>query len=300
MLPMKTILAAAAILIASVSFGQSSANGPLIDLAKTYSDFMFMNAPSKKAIGAIRSNASAELKTAAAFVAEAITSKNKLLTPAYLSLPEETVLKQLYVVQKIHVNLNSEAPMSNERLTDSLMAASIPRYELVDNYYSLLFTSCGNKNQPFNLSKVDFDLNAYNLKDETEKGIFFLQCMDLCGTTIWGYMNIPDPPNTKEAYAHIKKYPKFNGQPYFTYNDFFFPDFEMVIILDEEPKNYKAYYLNKYYETLLSHGVCLIEQKAPEEELNVLLLGSILRDQRLYKYTEYRETLEEIFQEQEE
>jgi hypothetical protein len=295
---MKTTLAIAAIFCISLSFGQSANRDQLIALAKTYGDYIFMNVPSKKTVSALRADAPADLKTTANFVAESITTKNKLLTPAYLRLPDDAALKQLYIIWQIYANNTSDAPQPNEPLTDSLMGVSVPRYELVDNYYLLLFRSCGNKNQPFNLSKTDFDLAAYGLRDDTEKGIFFLECMDYCGTMIWGYMNIPKPANTKEALSLIKKYPKFNGQPYYAFDDFFFPDFEMVI-LDQGVREYKSYYLNKYFETLLSHALCLYQEKAPQEEMQLLLLGSIMRDERLYKYTEYKETLEEIFSEAE-
>ena len=73
-----------------------------------------------------------------------------------------------------------------------------------DGYYSMLFASVGNKVNPFNFSKIDFKLNDYNLANDTEKGIFFLECMDYCGKTIWGYMNVVKPPNTKRPLTSLK------------------------------------------------------------------------------------------------
>jgi hypothetical protein len=133
------------------------------------------------------------------------------------------------------------------------------------------------------------------LRDDTEKGIFFLNALTMCGRMIWGYMNVVKPANTKKAYAHIKKFPKFNGQPYYQYNDLFFPDFEMNILKGKGMQSYKGYYLDKYYETLLSHLLCLNQERRPEKEKNDLLLGSILKDRSLYKYTRHQPTLEEIF-----
>ena len=179
-----------------------------------------------------------------------------------------------------------------------MTTSKIATYELVDNYYGMLFTSVGNKNQPFNFSKVDFKLKDYNFKDDTEKGIFFLRCMRDCNAAIWGYMNIVKPPNTQEAFKNIKKYPKFNGQAYYQYTDFYFTDFEMNIVKDKGIQGYKSYYLDKYYETLLSHLICLNKEGGSEKEKNDLLLGSILKERNLYKYTKYKETLEDIFKEQ--
>ena len=44
---------------------------------------------------------------------------------------------------------------------------NVSRYELIENYYSMVFTGIGNKNQPFDLSNVDFVIDNYNLEDET-------------------------------------------------------------------------------------------------------------------------------------
>jgi hypothetical protein len=43
----------------------------------------------------------------------------------------------------------------------------------MDNYYGMLSTAAGNKNQPFNFSKVNFKLKDYNFNDETEKELSF-------------------------------------------------------------------------------------------------------------------------------
>jgi len=123
--------------------------------------------------------------------------------------------------------------------------------------------------------------------------------MNFCGTSIWGYMNVVKPANTKEAYNYIKKFPKFNGLPYYQYNDFYFNDFEMVIVRSNGIQSYKSYFIDKYYETLLSHLICLNKEGASEKEKYDLLLGSILKDRSLYKYTKHKETLEMLFKEQE-
>jgi hypothetical protein len=105
-------------------------------------------------------------------------------------------------------------------------------------------------------------------------------------------MNIPNPPNTKAAYKEIKKYPKFNEMPYYQFSDLYFNDFEMIIITDSGKQSYKSY----LYETLLYHLICLGDQKNSDKETDNLLLGSILKETKLYKFTEYKETLENIFQ----
>lgn len=294
----KTAFTLLALCLTIITFGQTNNSEKLIELGKTYKDFMFRNEPTKDVLKDLKKNVPENFKIANEFIVQTVTTKNKLLNQQFLSRPDNQTLKLIYIIRKINLNLREEKQIDNNKLIDSLTMKEIPIYELVDNYYGMLFTSVGNKNQPFNFSKIDFKLQDDKLKDDTEKGIFFLRCMDYCGTTIWGYMNVVKPPNTQKALDYINKFPKFNGRPYFQYTDFYFPDFEMKIVQDEDIQSYKSYYLNKFYETLLSHLICLNKENGTEKEKNDLLLGSILKERNLYKYTKYKETLEDIFKEQ--
>jgi len=278
-------------------FGQTN-NQKRIELGKAYKNFMFRNDPTKEDLKEIKSNVPDSLKIAGEFIIQTITKENKLLKQDYLARPQDQTLKEIYIIRAINLNLREENQVDNNKLIDSLISNEIPVYELVDNYYDMLFTAVGNKNQPFNLSKVDIKLRDYNLKDETEKGIVFLQAMRFCGSTIWGYMNVVKPPNTSKAYDYIKMFPKFDGHAYYQYTDFYFTDFTMNIVKDKGLQSYKSYYLDKYYETLLSHLICLSKEGGSEKEKNDLLLGSILKERNLYKYTKYKDTLEDIFKEQ--
>ncbi len=72
----------------------------------------------------------------------------------------------------------------------------------------------------------------------------------------------------------------------------------MNIIKDKGIQNYKSYYIDKFYETLLFHWICLNNEGGSEKDKNDLLLGSILKENNLYKYTKYKDRLEDIFKEQ--
>jgi hypothetical protein len=294
----RTILTLAASWLSLLTFGQVTERQKMIELGKTYKDFMFRNEPTKPILNEAKADVPEGLRTAAEFIVQTISTKNQLLTTPYLTRPDDAVLKQIYIIRAINLNLREEYQVDNNHLIDSLSSKEIPTYELVDNYYSMLFTAVGNKSQPFDLSKADLKMKEYNFRDDTEKGIMFLRCMDYCGMTIWGYMNVVKPPNTSKAYAHIKKFPKVNGLPYYQYSDFYWPDFEMTIIKDKAPQSYKSFYLDKYYGTLMTHVICLNKEGASEKEVNDLLLGSILKERNLYKYTQHKETLEGAFQEQ--
>ena len=284
--------------ITILTFGQTNESQKLIELGKTYKNFMLRNEPTKEDYKNLKSDIPESLKNAVEFISQTITNKNKLLTQEFLSRPDDKTLKQIYTIRAINLNLREENQINNNKLIDSLVNKNISVYELLDNYYDMLFTGVGNKNQPFNLSKTDLKLKSYNLKDETENGILVLNAINFCGTTIWGYMNVVKPANTKKALDYVENFPKINGRPYYQFTDFYFPDFEMNIIKDKGIESYKNYYLNKFYETLLSHLICLNKEGRSEKEKNDLLLGSILKERNLYKYTKYKETLEDIFKEQ--
>lgn len=291
----KTTLTLFAICLTLLTFGQVTENQKMIELGKAYKDFMFRNEPTKDILKELKSDVPENLKIATEFILQTITTKNKILNPTFLSRPNDEVLKQIYVIRAISLNLREENQVDNNILIDSLSNKDIPVYELIDNYYGVIFSAVGNKNQPFNLSKTDFKMKEYNFKDDTEKGIMFLRCMDLCGKTIWGFMNVVKPANTSKAYDNIKKFPQFNGQPYYQFTDFYFTDFDMNIVKYKGIQSYKSYYLDKYYELLLSHLICLNKESGSEKDRNDLLLGSILKERNLYKYTKYKETLENIF-----
>jgi hypothetical protein len=290
---MKKILVILFIILTSWTYSQE--NEKLIDLGKAYKNFMFRTEPPKETIKRLKENTPLGLLKTSNFILETLRTKNNLLKTDFLKLPDSKTLKQIYIVRSINYNIRKEDQIDNNKLIDSLESKEIPRNELIDAYYDILFAGVGNKNQPFNLKNVNFELDDYNLENETEKGIFFLECMNLCGTSIWGYINVPKPPNYKEAYSLIEKYPKFNGLNYFEYTDLNFPDFEMVIDSDKGKESYKGYYINKFYETLLYNMICLKKGFGSEKEVEQLLVTSILKNQNLYKYSNNKDILESLF-----
>jgi hypothetical protein len=281
-------------LITTTFYGQN--NEKLIELGKAYKNYMFMSAPSKEVLRRLNDKMPADLTKTNNFILQTLTNNNDLLKTEFLKLPEPGTLKQIYIVRAINYNIRTEDQIDNNKLIDSLQKQEISRNELIDAYYDLLFNAVGNKNQPFNLKKVNFDLSQYNLANETEQGIFFLQCMNFCGTSIWGYMNVPKPPNFKEAYNFIEKYPKFNGMNYYEFTDLNFPDFQMVIDLETGSESYKGYYVNKFYETLLYHLICLKKGFGSDKDVEKLMIASILKDQNLYKYSKNKDILESLFE----
>lgn len=288
----------ALITISISSSAQNISNSDIIELGKHYSSFMFFNSPPKSTLKELGKAYPESMKGALEFIKEATKSKNKLLTSKYLRLPDTTTLRIVFMIDALHQNPHKKKQVEPNKLLDSIKTLDVPFHELVDEYYSTLFTSVGNKNKPFNLSKVNFKMNEYNLTSDRLKGIFYLRCMDLCGTQIFGFMNIPNPPNTSKAFKYIKKFPSFNGLKYYQYTDLYFEDFEMEIFNDKGLQSYKDQFIDALYSTLLNHLICLDKEGKGEKEIRELLLGSILKDHALYKHTKHRKTLEKIFEKQ--
>jgi hypothetical protein len=270
-------------------------NEGLIELGKAYRQFMFRNNPPPEFLQTFDKFDNTELSFAARFVKEAITSKNKILSTEFLKRPSDQDLKNIYIIEQINHNIRMEKPEDNNELIRDLSKKDIPSQILLDYYYSMLCISDGNKNQPFDLSNVNINLNALELKDDTEKAILFLEIMKGCGKQIWGYMNVVKPPNYKLAMEYVNKYPKFNSLPYYQFLDLNFQDFKTNITSEKKMESFKKYNIDKYFETLLNHLACLKETNQGEDKIYDLMLGSILKEQTFYKYSTREKELKELF-----
>jgi hypothetical protein len=296
---MKVFYTAVLILVRCVAFGQNptSTDTTLLALGKAYWQYMSEEVPPVGFTAKQVAAAPDSLKRAAKFIAQTITPHNNLLTNEYLVLPEVRVLRNIYYIKHLGKISDKKSSESNI-LTENLRTSKTPYNILVDNYYSLLFISIGNKNKPFDMSKYNFALNDYGLKNDTEKGIFFLRCMELCGKQIWGRMNIAKPARTKQALADIQTFPKINGQDYYQYTDFIFSDFPIFLTGSTGAQSYKFYLINKYYDLLISHLICLQQEKSSKAEVSILVSKSIINNRNLFNYSAKKEQLEVILKEQ--
>lgn len=276
------------------TFANDLDNG-IIELGKIYRNFVFRNNPSDLTFKKFAEINSPKLLTTKNFVKECISPNNELTSEKFLKIPDEQTLLNLYLIMKVNANVREKEPKDNTELLREWREKNVQRYELVENYYSMVFTGIGNKNQPFDLSNVDFVIENYNLKDETEKGIFFLTAMNLCYYQIWGYMNVVKPPNYKKALSSIEKYPKFDGQNYYEYKYFGFPDFEMQIEKEKGKESYKHYFINRFYKTLIYHHQCLNQKRRTRKDAENLALSSILKEKNYYEYSKNQDYLNGLF-----
>lgn len=267
----------------------------IIELGKIYRNYVFQNNPNELIFNKIDQINSSELEKTKLFIKECISPKNKLTSETFLKLPDEKTLLNLYLIMKVNANVREKEPKDNLELIAEWRNKNVPRYELVENYYSMVFSGIGNKNQPFDLSNTDFLIDNYSLEDDTEKGIFFLTAMNLCYYQIWGFMNVVKPPNYKKALESIEKYPKFNGQEYYKYLSFGFADFDMQIEKDKGKESYKNYFINRFYNTLIYHHQCLNQKKKTRDDAENLALSSILKEKNYYEYSKNQDYLNGLF-----
>jgi len=268
----------------------------LIELAKIYHGFSFVNAPSLSTADRLNAIDNKQLKPSIEFIGESIKSNNNIATDKYLIKPDLFTLKYLFIIRVVNWNLFEADPVDNYALIDSVTKSDLNKYELLSSYYEMMFVSVGNKNRPFDMSKTNFDLSTLGLEDDTEKGIFFLQSMNTFGAMIWGYMNVVKPPNYKLALEYIRKYPTYNGQPYYQFSELNFKDFDLIVDKRKPKSSFKKFYINKYLNTLLYHTACLAQKKKDKEEQQKIMLGSIMHNESYYKYSETPEVFRSIFQ----
>ena len=86
------------------TYSQDLNTNQLIDLGKYYSEYMFYSSPSKSIANTFGAEYDKQLLTAVAFVKEGTRTKNKLLTRPYLTLPDTTTLKVIYIINGLHQN----------------------------------------------------------------------------------------------------------------------------------------------------------------------------------------------------
>ena len=205
-----------------------------------------------------------------------------------LQKPDSSTLKHIFIVQSVINNHSMDESINDSLLIDSLLHHDLIYNELLVNYYHTLFDKTLAKNRPFEITTANFDLNKLNLENDAEKAIFVLTYNESANMFMWGYMNIVRPPNCKAAQKIINAYSTFNGLPYFEHTKFDLEDFDIRLETGKPKISFKAHYINKLYETLYYHYMCLSQKKKYSEMKNKLVDSSILTKKKYWKYCKNR------------
>lgn len=290
-------LAILIILISQSAYGQTDIyKSEIIKLAKIYKSY-HVSQPTDSIYNQLDSIEIEELIGAKIFIKELIKEKNNIADDKFITKPDSSTLRNLYLIRGLTWNMfNSQfGGTENEKFgLDSLLAETTNYHEQFANYYSMLYTSILNKNRPLDMSTINFDLDKYNFENDEEKGIFFLESMETLGTLISGYFYI-DPPNFEKAMSIIKNYPTFDDQEYYKFKNVDFEDFDFTYSSKDPKGSYKKYQLNKLMNTILSHAMCLSQDAKTMDKMQNIIGNSILINRDYWKYYEAPEILEQIY-----
>ncbi len=110
-----------------------------------------------------------------------------------------------------------------------------------------------------------------------------------CGQRL-SVMSFTGEGNSKSV---IDRLPQINGQEYYHYTDFNYPDFEWIGYKKSE--SYNKQHLGNYYEVLLNHLNILLENDLKKEAID-LFQNSILSKPELFIYSGSQGTLKELYE----
>lgn len=231
-----------------------------------------------------------ELKNVVELLEASRKSDNSVIDKKYLKRPNNIDLQYWYVIREIHYNLVDSLPKDNYKIARTILDSTIDSRALLDNYYYRL--SRGINFNSGNLSKLDFNIEEYGFRDDTEKAIFFF---NINGQLIQRFVVLQMMKNSKKILEFAKKLPTFNGRNYYFYTDFNFSDFEWIGY--EKIELYKESHLNSYYTGLMAHFGAVAEIKGKKKSSEIYL-NSILSKQEYFKYSQFEDLLNKLYEQQ--
>jgi len=267
----------------------------LIKLAEIYKKYHVVK-PTTEVFAKLDSISSKELQGSKLFISELIQENNRITDSIYVVKPDSSTIRNLHLIRGLTWNMFNKEYFNESKKEyglESLISENIDYKEQFANYYSMMWTSVLNKNKPFDMSKVDFNLNDYGF-NKNEKAIFFLESMETLGTMISGYFYI-DPPNVNKAMEFISKYPTFNSEQHYKFKELDFEDFVFTYSSKKPKGSYKMYLMNKYMNTILSHAICLSENPENQDELQEIIQNSIMANKTNWRYSETPQVFEQIY-----
>jgi hypothetical protein len=290
---MKTITALFALLLSTASFSQVKLDDRdfknLIAISEIYSannngwgkDF-------DKSLAALRTDKLAHIIE----VLTIIDGKDKdILTPKYLSRPDNDELQMWYVLREIHYNQqeDNKNPRPNAEVALEVLNKKIDERWLVDNYYYRLKNGVAMLFNDYNLSKINLDLTTYGLKNTTEKAIFFFNISEAC---IQRFQVLSHLKNSSKLLEFAKKMPKFNGKEYYYYIDFDYEDFEWIGY--DKTESYNGRQLNALFNYIGAHFMAAAD-KGNKPLSKGIYSNSIMSKPEYFKFSKSESTLKEIY-----
>jgi hypothetical protein len=151
-----------------------------------------------------------------------------LLDKRFLYRPSQQDLYLWYVIREIHYNHVSKAqkPRPARVVATEVLGQTIDSRFLLDNYYYRFGSGLGFLFNTEDLSGYNFNLDSLGLQNETEKAIFYFNMLNALATGRFRVLQVMKKDDKIIYFAG--RLPKFNGQEYYRYKHFDYPDFKWV------------------------------------------------------------------------
>jgi len=214
-----------------------------------------------------------------------------LLSPVFLNRPDIQELKLWYAIREIHYNNQPETKTKRKAIdvAREVLNKDIDERWLLDNYYYHIRNGVAMLSNTADLSGVNIDLTSYNLKNETEQAILYLNLVD--GMT-QRFKVLQAFKNNTKILEFSRKLPKFNGKEYYCYLNFGYKDFDWIGY--DKHEKYNTRHIGNLYATLLTHYGALAVEENPDVA-NKLYLQSILYKHEFFKYSEMKSFLNQMY-----
>lgn len=220
-----------------------------------------------------------ELKFAKEYTEAAVMNKRFLLEKRFLEINNKEHLNHLATIIELSgyiLQLDKDDALTNLR---QLMRQTKSEIEQKRTYYGHLFALVIHPVLDYGIKNQRFFFDDISLTTEQEQGVFYLIAMSKYHELVYRPLKVENPPLISVAKNWLFYFPTFENKPYYYYTNFDFEDFKI------REGSFKAFYMEQYYELLLSHLFVLRETEAKQEKIDDLLNNSILLQPQYYRYT---------------
>jgi|GEM_PF-5811309 len=220
-----------------------------------------------------------ELAFAKSYVESAVLNKRFLLEKRFLEINNKEHLHHLSVIIELsNYILQFEEPEAMNTLKQLLYKkkSSIENQRI---YYGHLFAMVIHPLIDYGIKNQRFFFDDISLTTPQERGTFFLVAMGKYHELVYRPLKVENPPLINVAKGWLFYFPTFENKPYFYFKDFGFEDFSI------REGSFKSFYMEQYYELLLSHLFVLRETDAKQEKIDELMNNSILLKSEYYRFT---------------
>lgn len=218
-------------------------------------------------------------------------SGKEILTPKYLGRPTNEELQLWYAMDEIryHKNVDTLNTRTNEQVVREALAKTVDERLLLNNYYRIVEGGIAYLSNNTDMSRIDIDMEKLGFKNDTEKGIFFL---NMAHALVTRFRVLNQMKNPDKLLDFAAKLPTFNGNPYYMFTGFGYEDFEYSNDVDKGM--YNDVHVSDYYEALMSHFIAAAD-KGQTALTRQIYFTSILSKPEFFKYSSSKDILRQLY-----